>query len=65
MLQRTKMKATTMSNRFLTRGITEFLDVVGSALAVSAATREHRPARDADLRRLGIDPVQFRSIQRF
>jgi hypothetical protein len=54
-----------MSNRFLTRGITEFLDIVGSAIAVSTATRERRPARDADLRRLGIDPVQFRDIQRF
>ena len=54
-----------MSNRSLTRGITEFLDVVGSALAVSAATRNHRQAKDADLMRLGIDPVQFRGIKRF
>ncbi len=54
-----------MANRFLTRGISEFLDIVGSALAVSAATREHRRARDADLLRLGIDPVQFREIKRF
>lgn len=54
-----------MSNRSLRRGITEFLDVVGSALAVSAATRNHRQAKDADLMRLGIDPVQFRGIKRF
>ncbi|MBX9453070.1 MAG: hypothetical protein ACT6RL_08385 [Neoaquamicrobium sediminum] len=54
-----------MSNRSLTRGISEFLDIVGSAFAVSAATREHRPARDADLLRLGIDPVRFRGIKRF
>lgn len=58
-------KATNMATRHLTRGIMEFLDIVGSALAVSAATREHRPAREADLRRLGIDPVQFRDIERF
>lgn len=58
-------KGKMMSSRFLTRGITEFLDIVGSAIAVSAATREHRQARDADLRRLGIDPVQFRGIKRF
>lgn len=54
-----------MSSRHLTRGIFEFLDIVGSAFAVSAATREHRPAKEADLRRLGIDPVQFRKIRRF
>lgn len=58
-------KGNDMSTRSLTRGIVEFLDIVGSAFAVSAATREHRPARDADLRRLGIDPVQFREIKRF
>jgi hypothetical protein len=54
-----------MSSRSLTRGIVEFLDIVGSAIAVSAATRERRPARDADLRRLGIDPARFREIERF
>ncbi len=54
-----------MSNGFLTRGITEFLDIVGSAIAVSAATRDRRRAKDADLLRLGIDPVQFRGIKRF
>ena len=54
-----------MSTRSLTRGISEFLDIVGSAIAVSAAMREHRPANDAHLRHLGIDPVQFRGIKRF
>lgn len=54
-----------MSSRFLTRGITEFLDLVGSAIAVSVATRERRRASDADLTRLGIDPAQFRDIRRF
>ncbi|MEO3997611.1 hypothetical protein [Mesorhizobium sp. CAU 1732] len=54
-----------MSTRFLTKGISEFLDIVGSAIAVSAATRDRRPARTADLQRLGIDPDQFRGIKRF
>jgi len=43
----------------------EFLDIVGSAIAVSSATRERRPAADADLRRLGISPDEFRKIKRF
>lgn len=54
-----------MSKRSFTRGIGEFFDIMGSAIAVSAATREYRSPRDADLRRLGIDPVQFREIKRF
>jgi hypothetical protein len=54
----------TMSNRF-TRGISEFFDIVGSAVAVSAATREGRQARSSDLQRLGIDPQRFREIKRF
>ena len=64
-LHRTADETGKMSNRSLTRGIVEFLDIVGSAIAVSAATRERRPARDADLRRLGIDPARFREIERF
>ena len=51
--------------RYMTRGITEFLDIVGSAFAVSAAVRERRQANDTDLRRLGLDPEQFRTIKRF
>ncbi|WP_170990194.1 hypothetical protein [Aquamicrobium sp. LC103] len=54
-----------MSNGRLTRGITEFLGIVGSAIAVSAATRNRTPARDADLVRLGIEPARFREIKRF
>lgn len=44
--------------------IEAWMDLVGSAVAVSAATRDHRPVREADLRRLGIDPDQFRGIGR-
>ena len=57
-------KGMTMSST-LTRGITEFLDIVGSAFAVSAAVRERRQADDADIRRLGLNPEQFRAIGRF
>jgi len=54
-----------MTHGILTRGITEFLDIVGSAIAVSSATRGNRQANEADLLRLGIDPAQFRGIRRF
>lgn len=54
-----------MSSRYLTKGIIEFLEIVGSAVAVSSATRDRRPAKSADLQRLGIDPAQFREIGRF
>jgi hypothetical protein len=47
------------------RGISDFLDIVGSAVAVSAATREGRQARASDLQRLGIDPQRFREIRRY
>ncbi|WP_163265100.1 hypothetical protein [Chelativorans alearense] len=51
------------ARRFMT-GIGEFFDTVGSAIAVSAAVRDRRPARPADLARLGIDAEQFRQISR-
>lgn len=54
-----------MARRHLTTEISDFFGIFRSAVAVSAATREARPARDADLQRLGIDPAQFRSIRRF
>lgn len=54
-----------MSVKRMTRGFGEFLGIVGSAFAVSAAVRERRVARDADLQRLGLDPEQFRTIKRF
>jgi hypothetical protein len=54
-----------MSSRHLTTEISAFLGMFRSAVAVSAATRESRPARDADLKRLGIDPDQFRQIRRY
>lgn len=39
-------------------------DTFGSAFAVAAATRNHRQPKSSDLRRLGIDPEQFRQIGR-
>lgn len=54
-----------MSNRFLTRGIVEFLDIVGSAFAAIAASRERRTAMDADRLRPGMEPVRLRGNERF
>jgi hypothetical protein len=54
-----------MSSRTIASGFTEFLGVIGSALAVSAATRQYRQPGDADLKRLGIDPNQFHRIRRY
>jgi len=63
LLQRTTKGARTRSK--FARGISDFLDIVGSAVAVSAATREGRQARASDLQRLGIDPQRFREIRRY
>lgn len=46
-------------------GIGGMLDMIGSAIAVAAAEENGRAARASDLRRLGIDPVEFRKIRRF
>ncbi len=54
-----------MSSKSISRGFVEFLDAVGSALAVSAATRQYRQPTDADLKRLGINPAQFHGIRRY
>ena len=45
------------------RRIGSFIDVMDSAIAVSNAVRGGRPARDADLIKLGIDPLRFREIK--
>lgn len=54
-----------MSRRRFTDGIGNFFGVVGSAVAVSAALRDRRRARDTDLERLGIDPKRFHAMERF
>lgn len=53
------MKGNSMSTRKFISGIGEFFGVIESAVAVSAAVRNRRRAKDADLRRLGIDPERF------
>lgn len=52
-----------MKRRKVLGQIGEFFDVMGSAIAVSNAVRERRPARKADLENLGIDPQRFRQIR--
>lgn len=52
-----------MRSRRVMGGISEFFDIMGSAIAVSSAVRNHRPARESDLKRLGIDPVRFGEIR--
>ena len=54
-----------MSARSFTARFTAMLGIIGSAIAVSAAAREHRKPHDADLKRLGIDPDQFHRIRRY
>lgn len=53
-----------MRVRRFVNGVGDFFDMVGSAIAVSAAVREHRPARSTDLKRLGLDPETFGRISR-
>jgi len=54
-----------MSTRTIAKGLSGFFEVMGSALAVSAAIRQYRQPGDADLKRLGIDPGQFHGIRRY
>jgi len=42
-----------------------FIEFVGSAAAVSGAVQVGRQPRARDLKALGIEPAQFRSIGRF
>ena len=53
-----------MTNRNPISAIAGFMDLMGSAIAVSRAVEAHRKPRSSDLRRLGIDPAAFTSIQR-
>lgn len=42
-----------------------FIDFVGSAAAVTSAVENGRDPRARDLKALGIEPEQFRSIGKF
>lgn len=54
-----------MSKHGFRHGFNEFFSIMGSAIAVSSATRSRQAPRDADLQRLGIDPTQYRSIRQW
>jgi len=51
-------------SRSLQRSVSSFFGIVRSAIAVSAAHEAGRAAQAHDLARLGIDPSQFRAIER-
>lgn len=54
-----------MNSRGFANRIGNFFGVIESAVAVSAAVRDHRKARDADLERLGIDPKHFHQMRQY
>jgi len=45
--------------------LAEFVNVFGNAVAAASAVSHGRQPKARDLRALGIDPAQFRSIRRF
>ena len=53
-----------MKPRSTFSAISDFFVAFGSAVAVSSAVEGNRKPRAIDLRRLGIDPEQFRTIRR-
>ncbi len=46
-------------------GFGEVFSLIGDAIAAAAAVRDHRQPDAQTLRRLGIDPEQFRQIGRY
>jgi hypothetical protein len=44
--------------------LNEMFGALGSAIAVASATEQGRQPRAHDLRRLGINPEQYRGIRR-
>ena len=44
--------------------IGDFVDMIGSAINVAGAVEGRRNPRSRDLKKLGIDPAQFRTIRR-
>ena len=45
--------------------LSAFFGTIGSAINAASAVESHRAPKSEDLRKLGIDPVQFRKIGRF
>jgi hypothetical protein len=56
-------KEITMTNRRFSAAV-DFFQIVGSAIAVAAATDNGRKPRNRDLLVLGIDPARFHDINR-
>lgn len=52
-----------MAHSKIVSGVGSLIGFVGSAIAVSSAVRDRHAAHPQDLRRLGIDPVQFDRIR--
>jgi hypothetical protein len=63
-MQRTIRKGNAMTTRNAFAAIGGFLEVFGSAVAVSRAVEANKQPRASDLRTLGIDPIAFRKIVR-
>ena len=57
-------KPVTMNTRNALSAIGSFLDMFGSAVAVSRAVEAGKAPRATDLRRLGIDPAAFGRVRR-
>ncbi|MCO4316894.1 hypothetical protein M8997_006845 [Phyllobacterium sp. 21LDTY02-6] len=53
-----------MKPAYTPKAISRMLSVFGSAVAAASATRTGYQPAPSDLRALGIDPVQFRTITR-
>ncbi len=54
-----------MTKRSTFSAIGEFLEMFGSAVAVSSAVENRRQPASRDLRNLGIDPTEFRKLGGF
>jgi hypothetical protein len=53
-----------MERKTFSRGFVEFLDIMGSAIAVASATEAGRRPKPHHLERLGIDPNHYSRIGR-
>jgi hypothetical protein len=54
-----------MSSNSTFARISNFVGMMGSAISAANAVESHRAPAARDLKRLGIDPVQFNKIGRF
>jgi len=54
-----------MSTQTTRSFVSEILTVIGDALATASAVQQGRQPKAKNLRGLGIDPAQFRTIGRY